>query len=99
MPRKSLKMTTSRSSISTAIEQHCACCGSAQIQLKHVTRSFGHGVGLLLIENIPLWVCAACGESYFTARTMHEIERIKSLRASIAVKRSILVAAFEPELA
>jgi len=65
------------------------------LQLKHVTRSFGKGSGLLVIEAIPLWSCSSCGESYFSAQTMHEIERIKALRKSVAVNRSVPVAAFE----
>jgi hypothetical protein len=44
---------------------------------------------------VPSWSCGHCGESYFTAKTMHEIERIKALRQSLAVKRSVSVAAFE----
>jgi hypothetical protein len=42
-----------------------------------------------------MWSCSRCGESYFTAQTMHEIERIKALRKSVAVSRSVPVAAFE----
>jgi len=42
-----------------------------------------------------MWSCSRCGESYFTAQTMHEIERIKALRKSVAVSRSVLVATFE----
>jgi YgiT-type zinc finger domain-containing protein len=60
-----------------------------------VTRSFGKGANLLVIEGVPSWSCGHCGESYFTAKTMHEIERIKALRQSLAVKRSVSVAAFE----
>ena len=76
-------------------ESHCASCGNASVQLKHVTRSFGKGIALLIIEAIPMWSCPSCGESYFSARTMHEIERIKALRKSVTVSRPIAVAAFE----
>jgi YgiT-type zinc finger domain-containing protein len=64
------------------------------VQLRKVTRSFGHGPKLLVIEDIPMWSCPHCGASYFTAQTMHEIERIKMLRQSIAVDRPIPVATF-----
>ena len=74
---------------------HCASCGSADVRLKHVTRSFGKDDALLIIEAIPRWSCRSCGESYFSAPTMREVERIKTLRASIAVSRSVPVAAFE----
>ncbi len=49
----------------------------------------------MVVEAIPMWSCPNCGESYFSAQTMHEIERIKALRKSFAVKRSVSVAAFE----
>jgi YgiT-type zinc finger domain-containing protein len=60
-----------------------------------VTRSFDKGAALMVVESIPMWSCPSCGESYFSAQTMHEIERIKALRKSIAVNRSVPVAAFE----
>ena len=73
----------------------CDHCGGDRVQLKHVTRSFGKAAGLLVIEKIPMWSCPKCGESYFTAKTMHEVERIKALRQSVAKARSVPVALFE----
>jgi YgiT-type zinc finger domain-containing protein len=75
--------------------QECMNCGRSGAQLKHVTRTYGKGANLLVIENIPMWSCSSCGESYFTAQTMHEIERIKTLRKSVAKPRSVPVAAFQ----
>ena len=101
MLRMSLTMTTSRSSISktSSSQQHCDHCGSGRVQLKHVTRSFGKAAGLLVIENIPMWSCPSCGESYFTAKTMHEVERIKALRQAVAKARPVAVASFESTVA
>jgi YgiT-type zinc finger domain-containing protein len=73
----------------------CVHCASERVQLKAVTRSYGKGEQFLVIENIPMWSCPSCGESYFSAQTMHEIERIKALRKSVAKARSVAVAAFE----
>ena len=73
----------------------CTHCGSDRVQLKYVTRSYGKGDDLLVIEHIPIWSCPACGESYFTAQTMHEVERIKALRKSVAKSRQVSVATFE----
>lgn len=70
-------------------------CASESVQVKYVTRSYGKGADLLVIESIPMWSCPNCGESYFTAQTMHEIERIKALRKSVAKSRPVSVAAFE----
>ena len=75
----------------------CDNCGAADVTLRLVTRSFGAGSTLLVIENIPMAVCARCGVSYFSARTMHEIERIKRLRASLAEGREVPVATFVSE--
>ena len=75
--------------------QPCVNCEAGRAQLKLVTRSYGKGAELLVIEGIPMWSCAACGESFFTAQTMHEIERIKALRKSVAKKRTVPVASFE----
>jgi YgiT-type zinc finger domain-containing protein len=72
----------------------CVACGKPGIQLREVTRSFGRGHALLVIEGIPMHTCPHCGESYFTAQTMHELERIKALRGSFAEKRQVPVAGY-----
>ncbi len=72
----------------------CDICGQAGAQVRHVTRSYGKGADLLIIENVPVVSCPHCGESYLTAETLHEIERIKLHRQSFAKKRSVPVAAF-----
>ncbi|RUQ30670.1 MAG: type II toxin-antitoxin system MqsA family antitoxin [Candidatus Competibacteraceae bacterium] len=98
MPKRSLKSGQQASSSSlppTSPEHLCASCGKPGVQVRQVTRSFGRGSSLLVIEEIPLWTCPYCGESYFTAQTLHEIERIKALRKSIAVERPIPVALFQ----
>ena len=69
-------------------------CGRKGVKLREVTRSFGHGLKLLVIERIPMRSCPHCGESYFTAQTMHEIERIKALHKSVAADRSVPGAEF-----
>jgi YgiT-type zinc finger domain-containing protein len=78
---------------------NCAHCGSERVQLKHVTRSYGQAADLLVIEKIPMWSCPKCGESYFTAQTLHEVERIKALRKSVAKSRPVPVALFEKSAA
>ncbi|MEA3440980.1 MAG: type II toxin-antitoxin system MqsA family antitoxin [Chloroflexota bacterium] len=72
----------------------CAICGKSGARLRHVTRSYGKGDSLLIIENIPVISCPHCGESYLTAETLHEIERIKKHRKSWAEQRNVAVAAF-----
>lgn len=72
----------------------CAICGKKSARTRRVTRSYGRGQELLLIENVPVVRCRSCGESYLTAETLHEIERIKLHRKSFATQRPIAVAGF-----
>ncbi len=72
----------------------CDVCGKKGAVLRHVTRSYGKGARLLVIENVPLISCPHCGESYMTAATLHEIEQIKRKRMTVASKRPVAVAVF-----
>jgi YgiT-type zinc finger domain-containing protein len=72
----------------------CDIRGNDKARIRKITRTYGKGKDLLVVENIPLVSCPDCGESYFTAATLHEIERIKLNRRSIAVERPVEVASF-----
>jgi len=72
----------------------CDICGSEGVRIRRITRTYGKGKDLLVIENIPVVTCSHCGESYLTAETLHEIERIKLNRKSLAVERPVEVASF-----
>ena len=72
----------------------CDICGQSDAQLRHMARSYGKGKSLLVIENVPVVVCTHCGESYLTAETLHELERIKLHRRSFAKLRNVAVAHF-----
>jgi len=72
----------------------CDICGRRGAQIRYVTRSYGKGATLLVIENVPVVVCPHCGESYLTAETLYEIERIKLHRKNIATQKRVSVATF-----
>jgi YgiT-type zinc finger domain-containing protein len=72
----------------------CDNCGEDGAKVRYMTRSYGKGEDLLVIENVPIVSCPQCGESYLTADTLHEIERIKLHRKSFAKTRSVPVAVF-----
>ena len=72
----------------------CEFCGRRGVQTKAVTRSYGKGASLLVIEGIPLHGCPHCGESYLTADTLHEIQRTRALRKAVSVVRPVSVASF-----
>lgn len=72
----------------------CEFCGFEQARIRLLTRSYGEGSELLIIENVPVISCPKCGESYLTADTMHEIERLKLHRHTIAEGRRVEVVKF-----
>lgn len=72
----------------------CDVCGKEGTRVIHVTKSYGTGDNLLVIENVPVISCPHCGESYLTAVTLREIDNIKRHRSNIAVERPVPVAVF-----
>ncbi len=72
----------------------CDICGKDGARIRRVTETYGKGKDLLVIEQVPMVSCPNCGESYFTADTLHEIERIRLHRKSFAVERPVEVARF-----
>ena len=72
----------------------CDVCGEEGARIRRVTETFGKGQDLLVIENVPLVTCPHCGESYFTADNLHELERIRLHRQNFAVERAVQVAKF-----
>ena len=72
----------------------CDICGEREACIRQVSRCYGSGNDLLAIQGIPLISCSNCGESYFTAETLHEVERIKLHRKGFAETRPVSVARF-----
>lgn len=72
----------------------CDLCGKTGIQVRRVSRSYGKGANLFVIENVPVVSCPHCGDSYLTAETLLEIERIRLHRKALAEERSVTVATF-----
>ena len=67
----------------------CDNCGKEGAKIRKMTRSYAKGDDRFLIEDVPVVSCSNCGESYLTADTLHELERLKLHRKSLAVERSI----------
>lgn len=72
----------------------CDNCGKLGTRLRRVTQCFGRGKSEFFIRGIPVVFCPNCRESYLTAETLHELERIKLHHKQLAVKREVPVAEF-----
>lgn len=72
----------------------CDICGQTGARIRRVGRTYGKGQDLLVIENVPVISCPHCGESYLTAETLHQIEKIKRERKQRSIERSVAVASY-----
>ena len=72
----------------------CDVCGKEGARVRCVTRSYSKGHAEFLIRGVPVVSCPHCGESYLTAETLREIERIKLHRQQLAVEQTVPVAQY-----
>ena len=72
----------------------CDICGADGTKVRRVAKAYGKGGSLLVIQDVPVVSCPKCGESYMSAETLHEIERIKLHRKNFAIVRPVGVADF-----
>jgi YgiT-type zinc finger domain-containing protein len=72
----------------------CDMCGKAGARVRRVTRSVGTGRSEFFIEGVPLITCPSCGESYLTADTLKEIERIRANWRKLTVEKKVRMARF-----
>jgi len=73
----------------------CEICGKKGARVRKATRSYGRGRTAFLIEGVPVVTCPHCGESYLTAATLHEIERIRMHWRQLTTDRRVPVAKFQ----
>jgi YgiT-type zinc finger domain-containing protein len=72
----------------------CDVCGKDGAHERTATRTFGKGADMLVVEGIPYVQCPHCGEGYFTAPTLLELEKIKANRDTLTRKRTLPFAVF-----
>lgn len=78
---------------------NCQICGEKTASIKNVTKSFGRGNSLVVIEDIPVLSCTRCHESYITADTARAIDHIRKNRGTIGKAKRVLVASFKESAA
>lgn len=59
-----------------------------------MTRSYGKGPDLLVIEGIPEYACPHCHEHYIMADTLRELDRLKRHFRSLPLLRTVPVVAY-----
>ena len=72
----------------------CDICGKKGARIRRLTRTYGKGKTEFLIRGVAVVSCPHCGESYLTAQTLRDIDRIKRNRKVLAVNRPVPIAQF-----
>ena len=54
----------------------CYFCTRGVLEEKRVTVDFRWGDKLTIIENVPAKVCNECGERYYTAKVVRQMEQL-----------------------
>ncbi len=72
----------------------CKICGNNSAKVRKVARTYGKGKDMFVIEDVPVVSCLHCGESYLTAETLHEVERLKLHKKELTVRRPVNVVQF-----
>ena len=54
----------------------CSFCGKKTVRLYAKNHTFGQGPRMIVIENVPTYVCHNCRKSYLTAETSPAIDEI-----------------------
>lgn len=54
----------------------CVRCSGGTLEATQGREYFRHGSSLVIIENVPAWVCNKCGERYHHARVYKKMREI-----------------------
>ncbi len=57
-------------------DESCYFCNRGTLDEKRVTVDFRWGKKLVIIENVPARVCNECGERYYAAGVVRQMEQI-----------------------
>lgn len=61
---------------SSQARETCYFCGRGVLEEKRVIVDFRWGDRLVIIEDVPAKVCNECGERYYSAHVVRQMERI-----------------------
>ena len=72
----------------------CDICGKSGAKVRRLTQTVGKGRSSFLVRNVPVISCSSCGESYLTAETLRELERIRLHWRELTKEEKVPVATF-----
>jgi YgiT-type zinc finger domain-containing protein len=72
----------------------CDICGKNSAKVRRLMQTVGKGNSSFLVRNVPVVSCSSCGESYLTAETLRELERMRLHWRELTKQEKVLVATF-----
>lgn len=79
MDEKGETMKSTKSAVaknSPEVGETCYFCMRGVVEEKSVTVDFRWGDKLVIIENVPAKVCNECGERYYAAKVVRQMEQL-----------------------
>jgi YgiT-type zinc finger domain-containing protein len=70
----------------------CSFCGVEDARLFLKNQTFGQGARLIVIENVPTYVCGNCHESYITGAVSRAIDEVLANPDQHTTRREVNVA-------
>jgi len=75
----------------------CARCCEGRLEAKRGREYFRHGPAIIIIEDVPAWVCNRCGERYHHARVYKRMRQIAAHSDQLTEHVSVPVARYKSE--
>jgi YgiT-type zinc finger domain-containing protein len=82
---------TKREAQNSILDQ-CVFCGAYKVVTIYRDKLFGAGANAVIIENLPILRCEACGESRYDPEVSELIDEIIAHPEKHAVKRAVNIA-------
>ena len=86
-----------RKKVSDLTGEICALCCEGRLEVKQEREYFRHGDALVIIEDVPAWVCNKCGERYHHARVYKMMRQIAIHSDQLTERVSVPLAYYRPE--
>lgn len=69
----------------------CDVCGVPEAQIVRYTKVFGHGIKMMVVEDVPYIKCSSCGVEYLTGETLDQLDQLRRQQSQLE-RQSIPVA-------
>ena len=86
-----------RKKVSDLTGEICSLCGEGHLEAKHGREYFRRKDALVIIEDVPAWVCNKCGERYHHARVYKRMRQIAEHSDQLMRHVSVPIAHYQAE--